>query len=466
METLGGYMGHVIKLDLLTKTVDEYPWSYEDRVNFLGGKLMATKIISDLVSPETNAYDEGNVVVISTGPLTLTGAPSSSRFNVSTISPTTNLIEASNCGGSFGLMLKKAGYDAVIITGKANDPMWIEINENEILFHNANDLWGMPTFNTEEKLEAVTNKSIQLVIGPAGENLITYAGLYSERRSLGKGGMGAVFGAKNLKAITVTGEMAPYIVSYHQFKKFNTRWISSLQHKRGLILSRMDEKYGSHTYASLHNNGCITCPIQCDRVYSYEKQVIKGKELEKLSYLGAHFGIDDMKMMLEWKFSSDNMGLDTISFVNIILDALKKNKLKLESVTQIQQVIEDITYKRGIGKELSELNIKPNKHKNKLVSFIENLREAISATGICLFTLYGELDINNEKWLKESREGLLSIYLSFVLPYKKALKLVTGMNITVKKLNEVGDRGINLEKNYNSKREVFMGKSNKIKQLN
>jgi hypothetical protein len=106
----GGYMGKVLKIDLSTRETSEYPWSEKDRELYLGGKIMAAKILYDNVESEVQALSPENYLVITTGPLSGTGAPSSSRFNISGVSPLTGLVASSNCGGNFGLNLKKAGY--------------------------------------------------------------------------------------------------------------------------------------------------------------------------------------------------------------------------------------------------------------------------------------------------------------------------------------------------------------------
>jgi len=106
---------------------------------------MAAKILYDNIKAEVEPFSAENYLVVSTGPLTGSGAPMSSRFNISTISPLTGLIASSNCGGSFGLALKKVGYDALIITGKAREPLWIELNEDQVIFHEADALWGKTT---------------------------------------------------------------------------------------------------------------------------------------------------------------------------------------------------------------------------------------------------------------------------------------------------------------------------------
>ena len=138
----GGYMGKVMLVDLSTETVTEYPWSDEERALYLGGKIMAARILCDHLTGKETAFSEENWVVISTGPLSGTGAPSSARFNISALSPQTGILASSNCGGSFGLYLKRAGYDAIILKGKCQSHKWLEIVDDQFILHDANDLWG------------------------------------------------------------------------------------------------------------------------------------------------------------------------------------------------------------------------------------------------------------------------------------------------------------------------------------
>ena len=149
----GGYMGKVMVLDLSKKKVAEYPWTDRDRELYIGGKMMGAKILSDLFSGKETPLSEENIIVISTGPLTGTGAPSSSRFNMSTLSPQTGFLTSTNCGGTFGYYLKKAGMDALIIRGKCDKRTWIEIKNGKFIFHEADDLWGTKVTPCQEMLQ-------------------------------------------------------------------------------------------------------------------------------------------------------------------------------------------------------------------------------------------------------------------------------------------------------------------------
>ncbi len=146
----GGYAGKVLKINLSNREVGEYPWTDADREMYLGGKIMAAKILYETLQAGIDPLSAENVMVVSTGPMTGTGAPSSSRFNVSALSPLTGFCASSNCGGDFGLALKKAGYDALVITGKSASPVRLEITEDAVQFHDAADLWGKTTGQTQE----------------------------------------------------------------------------------------------------------------------------------------------------------------------------------------------------------------------------------------------------------------------------------------------------------------------------
>ena len=150
-----GYMGKVMLLDLSTMKAEEYPWTDRDRELYLGGKAMASKILYDNLTGKEDPLGPENLIVIATGPLTGTGAPSSNRFDISSLSPLTGITSSSNCGGNFGNYMKKAGYDAIILRGKCPEPTWIEISEDEILFHSAQALMGMHTTEKQETIQSI-----------------------------------------------------------------------------------------------------------------------------------------------------------------------------------------------------------------------------------------------------------------------------------------------------------------------
>lgn len=396
----GGYMGRVLQINLSTGDVTDYPWTDKDRELYIGGKTMAAKILYDTLTGRENAYSEENPLIISTGPLTGTGAPSSSRFNISSLSPQTGFISSSNCGGTFGYHLKRAGIDALIITGRREERIWIEIDNGSVTFHNADDLWGTRVTECQsllaEKMSSKRGCDIKfgkLCIGPAGENLVRYSAVISDERAAGRTGMGAVLGWKNVKAIAVCGNHDTPVHDPSATKKWCQKWfrylrnhpltgnqlprmgtaglVSSMQ-MRGLLATKNYtegrfehfDKVNGETLAeeyNIVNKGCLSCPIKCARTVTVEGEYVKGPELETLGLLGGGILNKDLYHILKWNKELDDLGLDTISASNTLAYAMEANErglwnngLKFGDIEGISKIWDDIAYRRGIGNELAE----------------------------------------------------------------------------------------------------------------
>jgi aldehyde:ferredoxin oxidoreductase len=563
---LKGYMGRVLKIDLSTRQVSEYPFSDAKRELYLGGKIMAARILADLIGGPLDPFGPENVLVVTTGPLTGTGAPMTARFNVSTVSPLTGLLASSNCGGSFGLHLKKAGCDGLVITGCADAPVWVEINNGEVLFHDAAPLWGTTTSEAQAALPPRTGK---LVIGPAGENRVRYAGLFSDERTAGRAGVGAVFGAKNLKALVAHGRQAVGAQVPEQSKAIVKRWVEQLRahpitgrqlprlgtaglvsamqaHRilatRNFAAGRFAEfdAISGETLAEEHllkNDGCAACPVHCGRQVEVEGRKVKGPELETLGLLGANLENGNLEQILRWNLQLDELGMDTISTGGTIAFAMELNEkglwangLRFGDVGGLAQVFDDIAHRRGIGDLLAEgsrrlaeqfggkefamhvkgmelpayeprgavgqglgyavsnrggchlnagylavleglgLQMDPyTPHaKAELTIFMQNLMEAISASGNCLFSSYTTLPapllerpnslltgavnrvLSGTGWAVTllNRLPWLPIHLP-TLPVTRSLAAVTGMKMNLGRFKQIGERGYNLERLVN-----------------
>lgn len=389
MTNYKGYMGKVLFVDLTEKTYKEFPWTDEDRKRTVGGKIMAADILLNHIRPGMKAFDEDNWLVITTGPLTRCKSPSSTRFNISTVSPLTGILTSSNCGGSFGRRLKKAGWDAMIITGKAQELTWIEIDEDVITFHEVPEMKGLHTSPAQKALPPNTGK---LVIGPAGESKVSYACVFSGERTAGRGGVGAVFGDKNLKAVTAKGTKEPEIYDQERLDKINEQWKKTLlKHPiTGAQLSKLGtaglvapmqahrilatknfsdgrfdsfEKVSGEELAEKHlikNGGCYSCPMKCERRVRYEGKNIKGPELETLGLLGPNIMNDDIEKIIKWNYELDELGLDTISCAGSIAFAMELNEkglwnngLKFGDTDNLSEVFELIAKREGIGDDLA-----------------------------------------------------------------------------------------------------------------
>lgn len=390
MAELKAYMGKVLFVDLSNKSYNEFPWTDEDRIRTIGGKIMAADILLNHIKPGMKAFDEDNWLVVTTGPLTRCKSPSSTRFNISTISPLTNILTSSNCGGNFGRRLKKAGWDALIITGKAKELTWIEIVNDEVFFHEVPELRGMCTGPVQK---TVPSGNGIMAIGPAGENKVLYSGVFSGERTAGRGGVGAVFGDKNIKLVTAKGNHEVEIYDQEKLDKINAQWTRTLKKHpiTGAQLSKLGtaglvapmqahrilatknfgdgrfdnfEKVSGEELAENHlvkNGGCYSCPMRCERRVMHEGKNIKGPELETLGLLGPNLMNDDIEKIIKWNYELDELGIDTISCAGSIAFAMELQEkglwdcgLNFGETDNLSEVFELIAKREGIGDILAD----------------------------------------------------------------------------------------------------------------
>jgi aldehyde:ferredoxin oxidoreductase len=386
----GGYMGKVLQINLTDETISDYHISDRERKLFIGGKTMAAWILNKLLTGKEEALSEDNHLVIMTGPLTGTGAPSTSRFDISTLSPQTGFLTSSNCGGTFGYFLKKAGYDGIILSGKCRQHVWIEIVNEHVAFHDAESLWGRETTAAQEGLPPHTGK---IVIGPAGEHLVRYSSIVSGERVAGRAGVGAVLGSKNVKAVTVFGTHDVPIAHPAEMKKHNKSWyrylvshplcgdflprlgtaglVSPMQMRH--MLATRNYRYGQYKdfekvngeylaeHCNIRNRGCVSCPMKCARSVMVNGKEVKGPELETLGLLGAGILNNDIDKINEWNNRLDELGMDTISAASTLAWAMEanekglwKNGLHFSETDDITKIWDDIAWRKGIGDELAE----------------------------------------------------------------------------------------------------------------
>lgn len=387
---LGGYMGKVLDVNLSNGEIKAYALPERLLTLYVGNKGLGARLLYELTPPGVDPLGSDNVLIITTAPLTGTGAPSSNRFNVTTKSPLTGAIVNSNCGGDFGVHLKKAGYDALIIRGKAPRPSRLVIEGDRVEIVDAADLWGLDTHKTQEKLLSKTGK---IVIGPAGENLVKYAAIVSGDRVAGRAGVGTVMGSKYLKAVTATGSLKPQPAQKELFKETCRKWreLSRSHPATGEQLPRFGtaafvnicsathtlptrnfqsgqfeqaEAVSGETLAEKHlvrNVGCLGCPIACGRQVMLNGMKIKGPEYETVGLLGPNLAIGELEPIIEWNYLADLYGIDTISLggvLGFVMEAGEKGLLKTDlsfgKTANITKAIEDIAYRRGFGDEMAE----------------------------------------------------------------------------------------------------------------
>lgn len=202
-----GYMGSFLRVNVTTGKVSIEPLSEELVRQFVGGRGMGAKILYDEVSPGIDPFSPLNKLIFTTGPLASTVAQSCNRWMVTTKSPLTGGMFRSTAGGGFGAEVKSAGFDILIVEGKADRPVYIMIQDDTVEIKDARHLMGMLTHEATSAIqEELQDEKVKIaVIGPSGEKLVRFAAIVDGRRTAARGGVGAVMGSKNVKAIAVRG---------------------------------------------------------------------------------------------------------------------------------------------------------------------------------------------------------------------------------------------------------------------
>ncbi|MEG1633498.1 MAG: aldehyde ferredoxin oxidoreductase family protein [Oscillospiraceae bacterium] len=378
------------KIDLSTGSVSRFPISREYFKKYVGGKCLGARLLLDLTKPGIDALAPEAMLVINTGPLNGTGAPSTSRFNLSFKNVMTGGVASSNCGGQFGVMLKRAGFDGLLITGRAAVPSYIEILDGEVKIVPAAELWGLDTEKTQEKFPAWYGK---LVIGPAGENLVRYASAVSGERVAGRCGGGAVLGSKNLKALVAYGSMRPEICKREKFDRYVARWVKFIRShpmtgqslplygSAGLLakanasnaLPTHNFKYGHFDQFNavsgetltetrlLRNSGCVSCPIRCERRVELDGRDLKGPEYETLGFFGPNIDSADLDAVLRMNYLCDLLGVDTISFAASLAFAMELHErgmadfgVRFGKVDNLEAILRKTVAREGMYSDLAD----------------------------------------------------------------------------------------------------------------
>jgi aldehyde:ferredoxin oxidoreductase len=355
MKSWYGYTGKILDVDLTTETLSEAELDPSLAENYMGGKGFGAKILLDQLPIHCDPLSPENILVFATGPLTGTLAPSSGRFEVCTKSPATGLWLDANCGGFFGPELKFAGYDMLIVRGKAASPVMLVIDDGRSELKAAADLWGTDTLTTHQQIKDSLGKEFRVAcIGEAGEKGVVFAGIISEYRALGRGGAGAVMGSKNLKAIAVRGTHSISLQNPDHFmvtcreafnelanspdtgggrQKYGTNVILSLMDETGIHpvrnfqkgkfegASRVNEETIEKYY--VRDKACFGCPIYCSKIAQvkegkYKGSFTEGPEYENVWAFGANCENVDIGAIIQAEYLCDYYGLDGITTGNVI----------------------------------------------------------------------------------------------------------------------------------------------------
>lgn len=354
-----GWMGKILRIDLSKKEVSSEPVTKEQRELFLGGRGLGVEILFRELPRGTDPLSPENKLVFATGPLTGTGAPTSGRYSVVTRSPLTRTIFDSNSGGHFGVQLKRSGWDAVVVEGRAKGPGYLWIHDDLVEVRNADHIWGSDTHVTEDTIRSETDKEAKVAcIGRAGERQVLISAIINDKhRAAGRGGVGAVMGSKNLKAIAVLGSHETAIADREGFMTAARITLEAIS--KNPVTKDALPNYGTAVLVNVMNEigalptlnfqkgyfedadaisgetirerllekrvACDACTIACGRetkIPGRERQG-EGPEYETVWALGAACGIRDLEAITEASYLCNEYGLDTISTGSTIACAME-----------------------------------------------------------------------------------------------------------------------------------------------
>jgi aldehyde:ferredoxin oxidoreductase len=395
-----GFFNQLLRIDLSREKVSLEPIPDSILQSYLGGKGLGSYLLLKENPPRVDSFSAKNRLIFTLGPLADTPFYGSSRYAVFTKSPQTGIYSESYSGGKITLSMSRAGYDAILIEGKSNEPVFLEISDEDVVFHEASELWGKETYEAEEKiLKEVGDKGAgALVIGPAGENLVKFAVIESEHwRSLGRAGIGAVMGSKKLKGIVFHGrkrrELAdpsalrrlaqafrervkdhPIIANY---KKFGTPMLVSIMNTIGAFPTRywsqgrLDgwESISAESlleHCEVNPSACPHCFMACGKISKVKQGRhrglrIMGPEYETIYAFGGLCMVKSIEDIIYLNDLCDRLGMDTITAGNLVAFAIEasgrgkiKEGLSYGDVDGIAEVLTKIAYRKGVGRILSE----------------------------------------------------------------------------------------------------------------
>ncbi len=418
-ENLIGYNGKIAYVNLTDETVDVKDLDIQIAKAYLGGTGLSAKLTHDLLSEndyetlKNDPYAEINPLIFATGPVTGTTRPSSGRYSVTAISPLTGIWGEGTSGGYFPISLRNSGFDAIVITGKSKMPTYLYVHDENIEFKDGNNVWGKDTYESQSILKSeLNNDKIRIAtIGIAGENLVKYAAIINdEGRAIGRSGMGAIMGSKNLKALVIHGTKRVQIADTNIGKELLK---AEEDIKRNDLLKTLVPflftLYGTNCYLDMGmalgdtpgyyftkneffadkltgktlreeypvlDYGCAGCTMRCGKATIIENEgkeiKVDGPEYESVAAFGSLCGVFDSKKVILSNHMCNVYGFDTISSgVSIaFLIYLVENNLGIENIKQhlddidigdikwgngdvILKLLDKIAIREGIGSVLA-----------------------------------------------------------------------------------------------------------------
>jgi aldehyde:ferredoxin oxidoreductase len=363
--------------------------------DYLGGRGLGVKLLYDALSPGVDPLSPDNLLIFAVGPVTATSVPTAGRSVVVTKSPLTGTVLDSNVGGYIGAFIRKAGYAAIVFKGRSEKPVYLWIDDHDVEIRDAKKVWGADVETTTDKLlEATDAKAHVACIGPGGENQVKLSSIMTDKhRAYGRGGVGAVMGSKNLKALVVKGtgkvavddeeRLAHAVKRARRLIKKNPVTDKSLPVYGTAVLVNLANEYGmlpTHNFQegmfndaegvsgekllerlSVRTYRCYGCPIGCGRISKAYGEEVGGPEYETIWALGPQCGVNDLEWIAMANHRCNVLGIDTISVGSTIgcaMELVQRGKLdaplEFGKTEGILELIEDIGHARGLGAELGE----------------------------------------------------------------------------------------------------------------
>lgn len=347
-----GWIGKILRVNLTSGICSIEALDPAVAKDYIGGRGLGIYYLNKEVDPGCDPLSEDNLLIMATGPLTGTGAPTGARYMVMSKSPLTGAITCSNAGGQFPTAFKRAGLDAIIVSGRAEAPVYLWVDEGTAELRSADHLWGKNTHETTDALLAETDAKARVAcIGPAGEKKVLFASIMNDKdRAAGRSGVGAVMGSKNLKAVVVKGKGRIPLADRERFKAFNKQVMDifkegiketplglTVHGTAGVVVATQNfgvlptKNWQQGTFDGWEkiqgeeltrrflkkNSACFGCPIGCGRKTKVDDPRFAGEgegpEYETLYAMGSNCMVDDLAAIVKANYICNELGMDTIT---------------------------------------------------------------------------------------------------------------------------------------------------------
>ena len=515
MQQRYGSWGRILRVDLTARTTSVEQMDEETFRRNPGGRALIAHYLLRELPKGTDALSPDNLLVFAMGVLTGTPLSGASRHAVGAKSPISGGFGEAEVGGFWGAELKRAGWDGIVVKGAASSPVYLYIKDQQVEIRDAQHLWGMEIMDTEETLKAEVGERLARVaeIGPAGENLVRFAGIINDFKDIaGRSGMGAVMGSKKLKAIVVKGSQNLPLADAAKVKEVG-RWVADTLQENHWAFHNFGTGMGLDGYTRVGGmavrnfsggpfeqaadisaealvekgyrvkmEACWACSVRCKKVVKMETPYqidpkYGGPEFESIAALGSQCGVGDLALISKANERCNALGIDTISLgatvawamacrkAGILPDAeIDGEPLEFGNGKAVLAAVEAISKRRGLGDDLAEGSERAAaKHGGREhLTTVKGLELAMhdprqrTDYGKQVRVSYATSPTGGDHMNSNlpSRSARNTVGMCFFLKYDDAklteiVNAVTGWGITPAEITEIGDRSLALTRLFN-----------------